>query len=413
MLPLLLLLQTKDERIRELRTALAAAMDGASKAEGHANALLRQKQEVSVAAAEGFRYSPCICWCVLVCSTWKLNTTIARAPRRLRTHWRRSAGAALTWRAWSRCVYVWIMYKLLHVSDLANGNRLLVLDAVQASEHELERVRSEADAAEGAFAQLSQQVAEATRLAVAQAREMQQVRSCLCNGPVRRNCLLLMACINVCVPPLLQGSIGSGSSRDAPAHTSPMLLYATSEHLERACVDAAGQLTALEAYLAARGYQGAGWQQRPGTASSRSGPWQDSAGRAGTHGQAAPEALVVAGELDEAPKLCVRALLACMRQLHAQQALTHQQLITAQQHLRSVQPEGSGVHTPAAIARSMGRTLSTPTKSGTSGQQQQQQQQQQQYDATLALPVHELAVAVATLADAARQVGGHASHAST
>ncbi|KAG2436403.1 hypothetical protein HXX76_006707 [Chlamydomonas incerta] len=300
--------ETKDERIRELRTALAAAMDGASKAESQGNALLREKQEVADA---------------------------------LEAERRRSA-------------------------DLES--------VVKASEQELERVRTEADNVEGVFAQLSQQVVEAARLAAAQAREMQQ------------------------------GGIGSDNNRDAAVHTSPMLLYATTEHLERASEDAASQLTALEAYLATRGYKSPGWQQRPGTASSRSGPWYDSAGRQGTHGQVAAEALVLADEIHEAPKLCVQALLACVRQVKTQQALTHQQLITAQQHLRSLLPEGSGMHTPTASGRSAGRALSAPSKSGASGQQPHN-------DAAQALPVHELAVAVAASADAARQVVTEATEA--
>ncbi len=91
------------------------------------------------------------------------------------------------------------------------------------------------------------------------------------------------------------GNDAGSSSASAPG---PLLLYATAQHLQQAEEEAASQLAALEAAMRLDQEQ--------------------------QHQGVSP------------PQACSRALLACLRHLATQQALTHQQLIAARQSLQAV-----------------------------------------------------------------------------
>lgn len=69
--------QTKDERIRELRGAIASAMDGTSAAEGQSQALLRSKQQV---------VGVCVCMGDAVKCLWFDNQATPATPPAARRH---------------------------------------------------------------------------------------------------------------------------------------------------------------------------------------------------------------------------------------------------------------------------------------------------------------------------------------
>ncbi|EFJ42063.1 hypothetical protein VOLCADRAFT_97975 [Volvox carteri f. nagariensis] len=114
--------EIKEGRIRELRAALASALDNTSAAEGQTGMLLREKQQVTGRGdKEGQRYQP-----------------------------------------------------VLEALDEERRRSASLEAVVQSAEQQLDMIRSRADAVEASYQGLCQQVVEAAKAAASQARELQQ-----------------------------------------------------------------------------------------------------------------------------------------------------------------------------------------------------------------------------------------------
>lgn len=205
--------------------------------------------------------------------------------------------------------------QVLDALDAERQRSVRLQDSVAELQGQLDDLRAHSDAADGAFKQLTQQVRTSLHAPTPEqfTRCVQQLASVPCLtcdlcallqvADASRDALSQAISLRAALRGASASPFGSNAGSSNASAPGPLLLYATAQHLQQAEEEAASQLAALEAAVRLDQEHLQQQQQHRGVS---------------------------------LPQACSRALLACLRHLATQQALTHQQLIAARQSLQSV-----------------------------------------------------------------------------